>query len=233
MVLLSPGVAVVGTRLLAWFGDPAWRAVLIAAALFVAYALNGVAQVQKWQDDFRLLTGGSQELALGIVTAVKDGEQVLSQRNPDAYNAQLVPRYVATRQITAALPQRRASTQGLLNAESYFFTGVGTRDFGLANRGRLTLGAGFDSVHLRSGCHEVRTSAPEQILTMETGRRGDEIVVWSDSTSIKTRLERGGEAGPLVEWPAQPGAMHIATSAPDAALSVAFNGQGTYTICKR
>ena len=60
---------------------------------------------------------------------------------------------------------------------------------------------------------------------------GQEIVVTSNSTLVKTKLYRGDVEGSLREWPVEPGPVHIATSARDTRLLVAFNGTGTYTVC--
>jgi hypothetical protein len=232
IVLLTPAIALAVTQLAAWIGEPRWRLALLASVLFVAYALNGVTYVQKWQSDFATLTSGGRELALGIAAAAENGQTVLTQRNPDRFNRQLIPKYVATPQIRDALPDRKPSTQGLLSAESYFFTGVGEKDYGMTRAGTdVELYAGFAIQTLERGCQRTDATAAEPILKLRTGSEGNEIVVWSTSTTIKTRLVRGKAEGPDMDWKAEPGPMHIATSAPNATMYIAFNGTGSYTIC--
>jgi hypothetical protein len=60
---------------------------------------------------------------------------------------------------------------------------------------------------------------------------GQEIVVWSSSTTVKTKLYRDDLEGSLHEWPVEEGPVHIATSARDTQMLVAFNGTGSYTVC--
>ena len=61
---------------------------------------------------------------------------------------------------------------------------------------------------------------------------GNEIGVTSDSTTIKTQVQRGDLVSGTRTWLVQPGqALHIATSAKDAQLIVAFDRGGGYTIC--
>jgi hypothetical protein len=200
IVLLAPAIALVGTMLSRFRGRPRARAAVLAAILFVAYALNGVTYLRKWQDDFTLLTGGGRNIALGIKAGVANGQKVLTQRNPDPYNTHLIPRYVATPQILRSLPDRQPSEQGRLNADSYFFTGVGTTDYQMAGPSTVTPYAGLAEGTLVSGCQRVRTTAPEPILQVVTGDAGTEIVLWSDSTTIKTRLVRGDVEGPTMDW---------------------------------
>ena len=231
IVLLAPAIALAGTQLAQWLGEPRWRSAVLAAALLVAYALNSVTYVQKWQDDFATLTGGGKDLALGIVAAMENDQRVLSQRNPDRFNKQLIPRYVGTPQIRDALPDKEPTANGLLSAESYFFTGVSEKDYAMARPADLTPYAGFAAQAFERGCQPVQATGAEPILELQTGDEGNEIVVWSNSTNIKTRLVRGKDEGPTMDWKAEPGAMHIATSAPDATMFISFNGSGTFTVC--
>ena len=71
--------------------------------------------------------------------------------------------------------------------------------------------AGFAPVTLKSGCQQVRAVAADPILEVDTGPTGTEIVVWSDSTNIKTRLVREDLEGPNMDWEAEPG---LCTSPP-------------------
>lgn len=233
IVLLAPAIALVATRLVSWVGVPRWALGSVVAVVFAAYAINGVTWIQKWQDDFRLLTGSSDDLALGIRHAVENDQQVLAHENPDSFNAHLVPRYVATPQIRQALGDGEPSAAGLLRAESYFFTVADDEDHGLATRpADLTAFAGLEPLRDRSGCQRVQSTAPDPVLRLETGGVGNEIVVWSNSTSITTRLERDAVTGPDMRWDVEPGAVHVATSAPHAVLFAAFDGTGSFTVCR-
>jgi hypothetical protein len=234
IVLLAPAVVLAAQSLLAMVRRPRWVTGAVVAALFVAYVSQGLAHVQKWHDDFTLITSSNDEIALGVVAAADADQKVLTQRNPDGLNHQFIPRYILAPEIRKALPRRDSTPDGRLYAESTFFVGVGTQDYGLARPGTsLEVVSGLEGGDISApGCHEWEATAAEPILEMDTGA-GNEIVVWSSSTVIKTQLHRDGHSGPLREWEATPGPMHIAASARDATLNISFNGAGSYTICKQ
>lgn len=233
IVLLAPAIALCASRVLGWAGVPRVALGLVAVVLFVAYALNGVSFVQKWQDDFRFLTASSDDLALGIKQAAENHEAVLSQTNPDSFNRLLIPRYVATPEIRQALGDARPSAQGRLRAESYFFTVADEKDHGLAHQpSRLTAFSGLPRVVNRSGCQTLSSTGGDVVLRLETDDLGNEIVVWSSSTEVTTRLERDGESSPDRTWKVHPGPVHVATSAPHAVLYATFDGTGSFTVCQ-
>ncbi len=233
IVLLTPAVVLAVQTLLVHVRRPAWVTGIVTVAVFAAYVAHGLGEVRAWHDDFALITSANDEIALGVVSAAEAGQRVLTQRNPDGLNHQFIPRYLLAPEIREALPQREATPDGRLYAESTFFVGVGTRDYELAGPVDLEVLSGFEDHAVdRPGCHDTVATAAEPILEMDTGE-GNEIVVWSTSTTIKTQLHRDGRSGPLREWSVSPGPVHIATSARDAVLNVSFNGTGVYTICKQ
>jgi hypothetical protein len=121
-----------------------------------------------------------------------------------------------------------------VEAEGRFFVGAGSSDYGLAEPGRLELVSGLEGKHDidQPGCHKFTATAAEPVLQLDSVD-GNEIVVWSSSTLVKTILYRGEDQSALREWSVAPGPVHVATSARDAKLLVSFNGSGTYTVCKQ
>jgi hypothetical protein len=231
IVLLTPAVALIGTILADWTGQPRWRTALVAAAVFVAYAVNGLTYVQQWQKEFTFVSGGGEDLALAMASGVARGQKVLTDKNPDPFNALLSPKYVGAPEIRRALPHRSPSPRSQIAADSEFFTGVGEKSYGLARPFGVTPYSGFTPTTFKPGCQRRTSTVPEPIISIRTGVVGNEIVVWSSSTVIKTRLQRGDITGPLMSWKAQPGPMHIATSAKNVNMTVSFNGAGSYTVC--
>lgn len=130
LVLLVPTIALTGAVLVEYAGRPRWRAGLLVAALFVAYALNSMVLLEKWQDDFSLLSGAAKGLTLGVKKAHQDGQQVLTDRNPDIFNQQQRATYLTDPAIVDSLPAGEPTDEQLLRAQSYFFTAVSEDQIG-------------------------------------------------------------------------------------------------------
>lgn len=207
----------------------------LALVLFSAYVLHGWNELQKWHDDFALITSANDEILLGIRDAHEDGEQILNDVQLSPIDVDFRPSYVASEEIRDALPDRDADPRWRLEAEGQFYVGVADKDFRLARPGGVRVFSGLEGVDDQddtssSGCHEFTATAAEPIIEIDSDL-GNEIVVWSNSTLVKTRLQRGDEDSSLREWPVEAGAVHVATSAYKSKLFVAFNGTGSYTVC--
>ena len=232
IVLLSPAIALVVTRLVLW--SPAPRPVLatVLGVVFVAYALTGVTAIKKWQQDFQYVTGNSQQLALGIKQALKDGQDPLTESNPDSFNSGLAPKYIGIPRIMNALGSHQPTPVGRLTADTTFFTAVDEEDHGLARPPVDLVSDGFDRLKDEAGCQSIEPTEKSPQLILTTGSEGNEIVVWSNSTKVAVHLERDDAVGPQRDFTVDPGPVHIATTAKNVELYVAFNGSGPFNVCQ-
>jgi hypothetical protein len=235
LVLLAPAACLAIQLALDGARRSPWAVALLGAVLFAAYALHGWNQLQKWHDDFALLTSANDEMVLGIRDAHEDGERILSNVQLSPIDVDFRPSYVVSNEIRDALPDRKASPEWRVEAEGRFYVGVGSEDFGHAQPGDVRIVSGLEGVDAdddiaEPGCHDFTATTAEPILEIDSDF-GNEIVVWSSSTLVKTKLYRGDAEGSLREWPVEEGAVHVATSAYQAKLLVAFNGAGGYTVC--
>ncbi|WP_162599783.1 hypothetical protein [Nocardioides solisilvae] len=270
LALLGPPIALAGAVLADYAGRPLWRPGLLAAALFVAYALHSVTLMEKWQSDFTLLTGGAKGLTLGVKKAHEEGQAVLSDRNPDIYNMQLKASYLTHPSIVPKLPEGEPTDSQLLLAQSYFFTTVREEQVGAFGRAEVRALSGLAPLDpelaeatnrltpttnpfrprrpelersttdrpqrprppvLESGCHRFLSTAELAVLEVQTLGSGTEVVVFSDSGTVATRLYRDDLEGPLVEWQVEGDAAHVATSVPETMMLVSFDGDGPFTVC--
>jgi hypothetical protein len=233
IVLLSPGIALVGMRLLAWSPVPRWALGALVAVVFVAYALNGVTWVRKWQQDFQFVTGGSDDVAYGIKAALEKDEEPLNEDNPDPFNKGLSPTFIGAPRVMKALgDDHQATPKAVLNAETVFFTSVDPDDHGLAHPPVELRTVGTEPLKDAPGCQVVTATQANPVVHLRTDDEGNEIVVWSGSTKVSVRLERDGLSGNTRDFEVEPGAVHVATTAKDVDLYATFNGDGDYTICR-
>lgn len=238
VVLLTPAVALLFHTVLGSVRSRRWVVGAVGLAALAAYVGYGWTQLQSWHDQFALASGGGDDLALGMRDAYQDGQLVLTDADVSTLDYDFRPSYVIAPQIRGALPDRPADPQWRLEAEGRFFVGVGAKDYALAQAVGLKLVTGLAGKHSltpdldRPGCHTYTATAAEPVLELSSDD-GGEIVVRSSSTLVKTILSRGTAQSTLQEWPVQPGAVHVATSARHAQLLVSFNGTGSYTVCKR
>ena len=232
LVLLSPAIALVATRLVQWTPLPRVALAGIVTVAFVAYALNGVVSIREWQRSFQYITANSDELALGIKAALEDGQEPLEMTNPDGFNKGLSPLYIGAPRVMAALGSREATPEGRLAAETTFFTVVDDEDHGLAGPPVDLTSMRMQPLEDKAGCQQTKVLGTTPELRLTTGATGNEIVVWSNSTRVAIHLERGDASGAQRDFEVEPGAVHIATTATDAELYVAFDGTGTFTVCR-
>ena len=234
IVLLAPAMTLVLHVALGAVRRSSFVIAVVALLVFATYAAHGWTRLTAWHDSFAIVTGANDEIALGIRDAYEDGQRVLTNTAVGALDLDYRPSYVVAPQIRAALPERKADPKWRLEAEGRFFTGVGPGDYGLARPGDLEIVSGLESDADVDdpGCHDYTATAAEPVLQLSSVD-GNEIVVWSSSTLVKTKLLRGDDEGSLQEWPVEPGAVHIATSAHDTRLLISFNGAGDYQICKQ
>jgi hypothetical protein len=234
VALLMPVIALLLHTVLGLTRRSAPALVALGGVLLGAYVVHGWSELTEWHNDFAYLTSGNDDLTLGVRDAHADGEQVLTDVNPEPINSNYRPSYILTPQILDALPSRPAAPAWRLEAESRFFTYAGADDRGLARPGRVEVVSGLEGKADvdKPGCHDFEATDAEPVLEMWS-ETGNEIVVWSQSTLVKTKLYRDDDEAALREWTVQPGAVHIATTALDTQMLISFNGAGTYQICKQ
>jgi ABC-type glycerol-3-phosphate transport system permease component len=232
VVLLSPAIGLALHLALGGIRRSPWIVAILATLLIAAYTSYGWTKLVQWHNDFALLTSANDELTMGIRDAYEQGEAILTDKPLSDIDGDYLPSYVVAPEIRAALPHRPADPVWRLEAESRFFVGVGPDDYSLAQPGRVEVVSGLKGRGDVDdpGCHKLTATAPEPVLEVYV-EAGQEIVVWSSSTTVKTKLYRDDLEGSLHEWPVEEGPVHIATSARDTQMLVAFNGTGSYTVC--
>ena len=234
LVLLAPAACLVFDVSLGAIRRSPWAVAALGLVLFSAYSLHGWNQLTKWHNDFALLTSANDDIVMGIRDAYEDGELIVTDATLDDISLDFRASYAVAPAIRDALPDRPADPEWRLEAEGRFFVGVGPDEYGLFQPGQVEVITGLRGRAVVDvddpGCHELTATAPEPVLEVMVDA-SQEIVVTSNSTMVKTKLYRGDVEGSLREWPVEPGPVHIATSARDTRLLVAFNGTGTYTVC--
>ncbi|MEO6512110.1 MAG: hypothetical protein ABIO16_14025 [Nocardioides sp.] len=232
VVLVSPAIGLAFHMALGGIRRSPLIVALLATVLVTAYASYGWTKLVQWHNDFALLTSATDEITMGIRDAYEQGEVIVNDAPLSDIDGDYLPSYVVAPEIRAALPHRPAEPFWRLEAEGRFFVGVGPDDYALAQPGRVEVVSGLKGRGNVDdpGCHKLTATAPEPVLEVYV-EAGQEIVVWSSSTTVKTKLYRGDLEGSLHEWPVEEGPVHIATSARDTQLLVSFNGTGNYTVC--
>lgn len=231
IVLLAPALALTAQVAVTAIRRPAWVTGVVVAVLATAYGAHSLTELRTWHTNISLVSGGNDDLMLGIATAADAGETPLDRNHPDALSPYLLPRYVLAPQIRAALPDRPATPQSRLTAESTFFVGVGEEGYDLTLADDVTV-TGLEPAGNGTGsCRSYTASAGAPVVAFATAA-GAEVAVTSDSAKLTTTLSRGDLTGPTREWSVTPGvATHVATSASDARLTVTFSAAGSYTVC--
>lgn len=232
LVLLSPGIALVATRLVMWSPLPRWALGALVAFVFVAYALNGVTWIRQWQQNFQFVTATSDDLAFGIKQALVNEQEVLNWKNPDPFNKGLSPLYISAPRVMNALGDHKPTPGGLLTADTMFFSAVDEEDHGLARPPEDLRTVNMQPIRQAPGCQVVKATGPAPTIRLTTGDEGNEIVVWSNSDKVTLHLERDGVVGPNREFTVEPGPVHVATSAPNAEVYATFNGTGDFNVCQ-
>jgi hypothetical protein len=135
--------------------------------------------------------------------------------------------------VQAKLPAGTVTPEDRMRAETRYNIGIGTETYGLFAPAFLDLSYGWNRAAKKGpGCHEYFATVDNPMLQVAT-QDGIEIGVTSDATEVITVLQRGDEESEGRIWQVEPGSLHIASSAEDAVLRVAFNSGGSYIICKR
>jgi hypothetical protein len=232
MVLFAPVIAVAVTLLVRRLTSPAWVTVVVGAGVLAMVAVNGLHLEHEYYVSHRGEAKYWPARLLGVVASVDDGERILTTKPANWYDKGLDPHLVVTSQIRKALPQRKATAKGRLDAEHNYFVGVREDTYGLFNPAQIELSFGWGTpVVPGNGCGSYKATASTPVLELQTDQ-GNEIGVFSNATEVTTQLVRGDEKSPTRTWKVKKGTVHIASSAKDAKLVVTFNSDGDYLICK-
>ncbi len=232
MVLFAPAVAIGTTVLVRRVRAPRWFVAVGGATVLAMVAANGVHQERDYYLAHRAEARYWPARMQGILEADDQGQKILTLKPADWFDKGVDPRLVVTPQIRAALPADQATPKGRLDAERNFYTGVGARTYGLFNPATVDLVYGWNSpIRPGEGCASYTTNVSTPLLELQTDQ-GNEIGVFSESTSVTTQLVRDGVKGAQRVWRVKPGTVHIASSAKDATLVVTFDKGGDYLICK-
>ena len=234
IVMLAPSLAL-GLTLVARSLAVAWWVPTIVGTLCLAiYTLNAATLMKAYHDEEKPFRTPWEDRLAGLVAAADADEAVLTDQPDPTLNPYLRANLVLTPEGRAAV-SGDATDQSRADAESLSMVSVGPQTAWLGAPATVRLALGFDgTIDPDPGCH--RYTAPEggtPALELDTGSRGNEIIVYSPSTKIRTQLVRDDVESVPREWSVEPeSAVHVATSARDATLRITFDQTGSYTICR-
>lgn len=237
LVLLVPALALLLTALaravLAAVPTGLRAGPVVAVGVIVLAVLGNGLLLEHRESEFR--AGFTKELkpwTLGLRAAVAEDERILTATPQDPLFAQFDARLMSAPVIVEALPDKQATPQERLDAESEFQVGVGSETYDLINEGELESTSFQQPIAPGRGCASYTATTFSPSLSFPLGD-GNEISVLSASTEIHTAVARDGLLSAARTWQVTPGeAVHIASTAVEAVLVVSFDAGGDFTICQ-
>ena len=235
IVMLVPSIAVG----LCWLAQSVvvarWVPGVVVVVALGFYTLNAAGLMSAYKHDQTPFTTPWKDRLAGLVAADREHEAVLSDQLDPVLNPYLRASLVLTPEGRKAV-RGDATDQSRIDAESLAMVAVGPRTAWLGSPATVRLALGFEGqIDPEPGCHAYTApSGGTPALELDTGQNGNEIIVYSPATKIRTQLVRGDVESVPREWTVEPGAsVHVATSARDAVLRVTFDKTGSFTICRK
>jgi hypothetical protein len=206
-------------------------AALIVAALLATATVEGISRMHAHSVLFTAVSTSYRDYTLGTVLAVDAGERILTDSAPNSFVSAPDAARLANPAIRDKLPMDRAGEEQRLTAESFFFVGVGTRDYGLFGPALVSL-EGFERPTLTgTGCHDYQATRLDPRLDVAV-EQGVELTIKGAATQYTTVVERDGQSSRPRVWDVEGGTrVHVASTATGALLRIEPNTGGVYEVC--
>lgn len=235
IALLMPSVALG----LWWLGraltSARWVPIGLVVVVLGIYSVGAVGLFRDYTHDQTPFRTPWKDRLAGLVAAADSGEPVLTNQLDPNLNPYLEANLVLTPEGRDAVVGK-VTPRSRLDAENQAMVAVSARTAWLGSPATIRLALGFEGViDPEPGCHSYTAPAGgTPALELDTGPSGQEITVWSPSTTIRTQLVRDDVESVTKDWPVEPDTtVHIASSARDAVLRVTFDKTGSYLICRK
>ncbi|MDF1603142.1 hypothetical protein [Nocardioides sp. YIM 152315] len=235
IIMLVPSLALCLTLLARALVVAWWIPAIIVTITLIFYTLNAATLMRIYDEDQTPFRTPWKDRIAGLVAAADADEAVLTDQLDPGLNPYLRASLLLTPEGRAAVVGK-ATEQGRIDAESLSMVSVGPQTAWLGAPSTVRLALGFEgTIHAEPGCH--RYSAPAggtPALELDTGPNGNEIIVYSPSTKVRTQLVRAEAESVPREWTVEPGSpVHVASSARNAMMRITFDQTGSYTICRQ
>jgi hypothetical protein len=208
---------------------------ILAAAVLLALLVNGLHLQHAEYRKFESLTADQPALVVGIQSSLDANEKMLTPSTGLWFDGDFRANLMSRPEIRAAMPSRRPTVAGRLDAERWFFVDVDEDGHDLPAPPTLTYDEGYPRPGTvpSDGCRIQEDTALRTVLEFPTGD-GAEIDLTSRATTVMTRLSRGKTSSKWRTWPVERGTVHVSTTARDADLEVALEragGNGDVLVC--
>lgn len=235
VVMLLPVLALWVINVPRWLRGPRGARVVLVAVLLAAYLINALHLQYDQYRIYRATSGQQPALVTGIVSSLDAGERILTSGTGQWFNGDFRADLIGRASFRASLPSVGPTSAGRLDAERWFFVGVGDRSRNLPGPKGIDFGEGFpDPMPLASaGCRFEKDTALSSTFTLPTGN-GAEIRVTSGATRVTTGLKRGKLTSGGRVWETSPGTIYVSVTAKDAMLEIILDrdgGDGDVIIC--